>query len=157
MGSVLYHTSFGPYRRGEWVGKITGAFSIYQKLSKTSMERSIEWRSCSFWHKFHSFMFSSPKFKMAQRSSWIAWNWWFLLQTPTSSPGLFPRSHPFFEGKALGTRLVQTHKWNMLGKFPTGKQDYLFKIALILGNFPVESLENVCSINMPTRISRISW
>ena len=34
-------------------------------------------------------------------------------QTATSSPGLFPQKmggapHPFFEGKALGTRLQQT-------------------------------------------------
>ena len=39
------------------------AVSIYQNLSETSMERSIEWRMCSIWHKFHSFMRSSPKFK----------------------------------------------------------------------------------------------
>ena len=46
------------------------------------MERSIEWRTCSIWHKFHSFMLSSPKFKMVtQISLWIAWNWWFLLKT----------------------------------------------------------------------------
>ena len=42
------------------------------------------------------------------------------------------------------------------GKFPTGKQDYLFKIPLIPGNFSVERTENVCSLNTPTRISRIS-
>ena len=32
------------------------------------------------------------------------------------------------------------------GKFPTGKQDYLFKIPLIPGNFPVERPENVCNL-----------
>ena len=41
------------------------------------------------------------------------------------------------------------------GKFQTGKQDYLFKIPLILGNFSVERTENVCSI--PTGIYGISW
>ena len=51
------------------------ALSIYQKLWETYMERSIEWRTCSTWHKFHSFMLSSPKFKkMAEISPWIAWN-----------------------------------------------------------------------------------
>ena len=59
------------------------AVSIYQNLSETSMERSIEWRMCSIWHKFHSFMLSSPKFKLvAQISPWIAWNCrWFLVKT----------------------------------------------------------------------------
>ena len=41
------------------------------------------------------------------------------------------------------------------GKFPTGKQDNLFKIPLIPGNFLVERPENVCSINIPTEISGI--
>ena len=51
------------------------ALSIYQKLWETYMERSIERRTCSIWHKFHSFMLSSPKFKkMAEISPWIAWN-----------------------------------------------------------------------------------
>ena len=45
------------------------AVSIYQNLSETSMERSIEWRMCSIWHKFHSFMRSSPKFKMVAQIS----------------------------------------------------------------------------------------
>ena len=58
-----------------------GAFSTYQKLSETFMERSTEWRTCSIWHKFHSIMLLSPKFKMvAQISPWIAWNWWFLVK-----------------------------------------------------------------------------
>ena len=51
------------------------ALSIYQNLWETYTERSIEWRTCSIWHKFHSFILSSPKFKkMAEVSSWIAWN-----------------------------------------------------------------------------------
>ena len=40
--------------------------------------------------------------------------------------------------------------------FPPEKRDYLFKISLIRGNFPVERRENVCSINIPTGISGIS-
>ena len=79
------------------------AVSIYQNLSETSMERSIEWRMCSIWHKFHSFMRSSPKFKMvAQISPWIAWNCrWFL---------------------------VKTREWNMLfhQKFSSGKTGLSF-------------------------------
>ena len=53
----------------------------------------------------------------------------------------------------------KTPKWNMHfhPKVPAGKQDYLFKIPLIPANFPVERPENVCSINIPTEISRISW
>ena len=51
------------------------ALSIYQKLWETYMERSIQWRTCFIWHKFHSFMLSSPKLKkMAEVSSWLAWN-----------------------------------------------------------------------------------
>ena len=52
----------------------------------------------------------------------------------------------------------KTCKCNMhfQGKFPTGKQDYLFKIPLIPGNFSVKRTENVCSINTPTGISPIS-
>ena len=42
-------------------------------------------------------------------------------------------------------------------KVPAGKQDYHFKVPLISGNFPVERPENVCSINIPNEISRISW
>ena len=68
------------------------------------MERSIEWRMCSIWHKFHSFMLSSPKFKLvAQISPWIAWNCrWFL---------------------------VKTREWNMLfhRKFSNGKTRLPFK------------------------------
>ena len=61
---------------------IRRALSIFSKLWGTSMERSIEWRTCSIWHKFHSFMLSSPKFKMvAQISTWKPWNWWFLAKT----------------------------------------------------------------------------
>ena len=51
------------------INKCLWAFSRYQKLSETSMERSIEWRMCSIWHKFHSFMRSSPKFKMVAQIS----------------------------------------------------------------------------------------
>ena len=43
-----------------------------------------------------------------------------------------------------------------LTQFPTQKQDYLFKIPLLFRNFLVEIPENVCSINIPTGISRIS-
>ena len=45
------------------------------------------------------------------------------------------------------------------GKVSNGKQDYLLKIPLIIipGNFQVEHPENVCSINIPTGISGISW
>ena len=51
-------------------------------LWETNMERSIEWRTCSIWHNFYSFMLLSPKFKkVAQITSWIAWNWWFLAKT----------------------------------------------------------------------------
>ena len=32
------------------------AFSIYQNFSETAVERSIEWRTCSIWHKFYSSM-----------------------------------------------------------------------------------------------------
>ena len=69
------------------------ALSIYQKLWETYMERSIEWRTCSIWHKFHSFMLSSPKFKkMAEISLWRAWN--CLAKTPKwnmHSIGWFPK------------------------------------------------------------------
>ena len=43
------------------------------------------------------------------------------------------------------------HKWNMRfhRKFPTGKEGYLSKIALIPRNFPVERPENVCFIKYP--------
>ena len=38
----------------------------------------------------------------------------YLTQRPTSSPGLFPfkmgGAHPFFKGKALGTRLTQRRR-----------------------------------------------
>ena len=62
------------------------AVSIYQNLSETSMERSIEWRTCSIWHKLHSLMLLSPKFKMvAQISPWITWNRWFLVKTRKSN------------------------------------------------------------------------
>ena len=99
------------------------ALSIYQKLWETSMERSIEWRTCSIWHKFHFFMLSSPKFKIATHIlPWIAWNRWFLLKT---------------------------RKWNM--HFQWKVSNYLFKIPLIPGNFSVERTENVCPINIPTR------
>ena len=43
------------------------------------------------------------------------------------------------------------------GKVSNGKQDYLFKIPLILGSFLVECQENNCSLNIPTGISDISW
>jgi len=44
-----------------------------------------------------------------------------------------------------------------IGKFPTGKQDYLFRGSNFPGNFPVERTEKSCSIYNPTEISRISW
>ena len=69
--------------KGSWVWlEYRGAFSIYQNLSETSIERSIEWRTCSIWHKFHSFMLSSPKCKMvAKILPRTAWNCWFLVKT----------------------------------------------------------------------------
>ena len=96
-----------------------GAFHIYQKLWETSMERSMEWRTCTIWHKFHCYMLLSPKFKMVtQISPWIARNWWFP---------------------------VKTRKWNVVfhWKVSNVRQDYLFKIPLIPRNFPVERTENV--------------
>ena len=68
--------------KGSWVWlEYRGAFSIYQNLSETSIERSIEWGKCSIWHKFHSFMLSSPKCKMvAKILPWTAWNWWLLVE-----------------------------------------------------------------------------
>ena len=43
------------------------------------------------------------------------------------------------------------------GNFPTGKQDYVFNIPIIRGNFQMERPENVCSINIPTGISRTDF
>ena len=55
------------------------ALSIYQTLWETSMERSIERRTCELTQVPFAEMVSSPKFKMvAQISPWIAWNCWFL-------------------------------------------------------------------------------
>ena len=54
----------------------------------------------------------------------------------------------------------KTRKWNMHfhPKVPAGKWDYFSKVhCLIPGNFPVERPQNVCAINIPTEISRISW
>ena len=49
-------------------------------------------------------MANSNSFKMAQKTAFEA----------TSSPGLFPQTlfppYPFFEGKALGTRLLLRQK-----------------------------------------------
>ena len=50
---------------------------------------------------------------------WIAWNWWFS-----------------WEMKLVNGTCISTEK------FPAGKQDYLFKIPPIPGNFSVERTEN---------------
>ena len=42
-------------------------------------------------------------------------------------------------------------------KFPTGKQDFLFRSSTFSGTFPVERTEKSCSIYNLTGISGISW
>ena len=66
-------------------------FHIYQKLSEISMKNSIEWRTCSIWRKFDSFIILlSPKLKMvAQISPWIAYNWWLFVNGTCISTGKF--------------------------------------------------------------------
>ena len=44
-----------------------------------------------------------------------------------------------------------------IGKFPPGKQDYLFRNSIYSGKFPVERIKKKCSIYIPTGISGIFW
>ena len=73
---------------------------------------------------------TTPKFKMvAQISPWIAYNWWLFVNGTCASTGNFQR-----EKRAT---------------FP--------KLHLFPGTFQWNALKTCVSLNIPTRISGISW
>ena len=78
------------------------------------------------------------------------------LVIPFANSNLFPRAFPthFLREKPWGRgwcKLINGTCWE---NFQRENRTTFSKIPLILGNFPVERLENVSSINIPTRISR---
>ena len=91
--------------------------AIYQTLPETS----IPWKGPSSEERVP---FDTSSIRLCSRHQnsrwWHSYIWWFL---------------------------VKTCKWNMFFQrvFSRGKQDYLFKIPLISGNFPVECPQRVIS------------
>ena len=99
------------------------AFSIYQKLSETSMESSIWWSTNSIWHKFHSFR-SFAQLNLRWRHRCHRWK-----------PGT---------GVQILLKTLKVQPAFLPDKFLTGKQDYLFRVTLTLFSrqFSVERPKN---------------
>ena len=105
-------------------------FHIYQNLSEISMKRSIEWITSLTQVRFVYAFVTTPKFKMvAQISPWVAYNWWLFVNGTCTSTANFQR-----EKRAT---------------FP--------KLHLFPGTFQWNALKTCVSLNIPTRISGISW
>ena len=102
----------------------------------------LPWKGRSIWHKFHSLMRSSPKFKMvAQISPWIAWNCrWFLVKTRKWTM-LFHRKFP--KGKQLGLPFLKMQKSPELSSGTSGKRvshqhpNWNFRNFLVNGKRPM--------------------
>ena len=78
----------------------------------------------------------------------------------TSSPGLFP-FHPFFKGKALGTRLKMSVNWSNWGKWlieKVNKWSFSSKLSSLLQlSFEIFYRFSVILLALVTVISNKSW
>ena len=77
-----------------------GLALVKQRLRTKKLVQYIKTKIYNFPYYYSN---TFPDFRSNSSLTYEVWN---IITVTTSSPGLFP-PHPFFEGKALGTRLLQ--------------------------------------------------